>query len=214
MNELAIKNLRLAPDLGFVAPEPEKLGAYGLGREQRSATIEERLLPIALVELPYLFLRPGVYAVEDRRPQGFPVLVRRQEGRPDAAGADRGDAVVGFVEKLLAHGDEVRPPHLLGVVLGPSGAGERKPVFSLGGGDDLAGGSGEHALGARGADVHAEQEPAHAAPPNPADLKGIPARQEAAPALTSIIVNYLAQVAVWTGRSHESSPPPRQSHRL
>ena len=100
------------------------------------------------------------------RPQRGPVLVRRQEGCPDATGADRGDAVVGHVEKPFEAGDEDRPPHLPDVVLGPSGAGEREPVVPLGGDDDPAIWPGEDVLRAGGAHVQAEKQTAYLIPPN------------------------------------------------
>jgi len=156
---------RLLPDLGLVAPQPQELRSHGLGRAHRAAASEQGLAAVEVVELPDLLLGPRVDTVQDRRPQGLPGLVSRQQAGPDAARADRRHAFVGPVEQLPADGDEVVPPHSLRVVLGPAWPGKGELVLPLGGRDDLAVGSGQNTLGARGPDVHAEQQPAHLAPP-------------------------------------------------
>src|SRR5215217_102584 len=114
---------RLLPDLGLVVPEPEELRPNSLGRQDGAALFEQRFTAVAVVEHFDLALRPCVYSVEDGRPQRFAALVGGQDTSPDAARADGGDDVVGLLQELPADGDKVLPPHLLGVVLGPTRTG-------------------------------------------------------------------------------------------
>ena len=72
-------------------------------------------------------------------------------------GADRGYLVVGLTEKLFAHGDEVCPPHIFGVVLRPAGTGDTEIVWPLCGGDDFAIWTREHPLRTRRPDVHTQE---------------------------------------------------------
>src|SRR5215211_454136 len=114
---------RLLPHLRLVAPEPEELGTDGLRGEHGTATSKKDLLPVTLAQLFDLPLRPRVYAVEDRGPQGITRFVGRQQTRPDSTRANRGYCVVGLRQEFFTDSDEVRPPHLFGVVLGPAGTG-------------------------------------------------------------------------------------------
>src|SRR5215208_6299141 len=137
---------RLLPDLGLVVPEPEELRPNSLGRENGAALFQQRLATVAVVELFDLALRTRVYPVEDSQSQRFAPLVSRQKTSPDTTRAHGRDTVVGLLQELPADGDEVFPPHLLGVVLGPARAGQRELVRPLCGRDDLTLGPGEDTL--------------------------------------------------------------------
>src|SRR5207237_844797 len=72
----------------IVPGEPEELGAERLTGEHGAAAGEDGGRSEPLGELLHLFLRTGVDAVEDGRPQGPVVVVARDDAWADAADCD------------------------------------------------------------------------------------------------------------------------------
>ena len=157
--------LRLGPHLGLVALDPFDLRADRLRRHAVAADLQDPVRSVALGQLVDLQRRTGVDAVEDRRAEGASPLVGREEDGPDARDAQAGDVALGARGQPAADLDDVLPPHLVGIVFGPSGLREGRVVA-----DDLAVENvplrvGEDSLRRTGADVNADDEFRHTRSP-------------------------------------------------
>ncbi len=142
------------PDRRLLPADPQQLGADRLRRQRGAAALDDAVLAEPASELVDLGRGPHVDAVEDRRPQGPILAVANEQARPQPAHPDARDPALPCLRHELAtQGDDVAPPGLLGVHLGPTRARQRHHVRPRRRRDDLTARRRQHGLAAGSPDV-------------------------------------------------------------
>lgn len=121
------KFIGLGVDLRLVVFDPEDLGRRRLGRQRRTAALENVLLAVQVLQIGDLLGCPAVNAIENRLAQRAQPPVHRQAAGADGAATHPFDLLgvhPGLLDQRPADGTKLPPPSVLCIVLGIAGTGD------------------------------------------------------------------------------------------